>query len=537
MDNDFKNLYNFYRENALLITKIRQAEEFYRKQFYGTGNILVSEISNDLNRIESFPRYINTESFQNGLINIISSFQSEDYVLCADSLNNFIYGVMLPLQNSVFNDLSEYISELFDPIMQNSDGLFDLEETLCGYTTILYHSDKEIYLCSTDDPMTEGYALAKEAFAPEADAYHIWGMGLGYHVYALFKTTYGSTDIYVYDNDTLLFDLASSGKLGPWQNAFDNPRIHFITDPDVTGFSAALSKKDSKCIIHIPSLHKLSEKDPSDASRKSILKKLQITLNTFEEQKNKIYLNFYKNIKHTDGFAEDLFKEFAGQKVIIVAAGPSLDRNIDVIKKVRDADLPVKVICVGTVLRKLINAGITPDAFFILDANDRVYSQIKELEQLTIPIIINTSAYYAVAQNYHGKKYLACPKDFELSENLGHTLFNTGSSVTTLALDFAIQAKAQVIIMAGCDMAFTGNASHAKDTAEKHSTNNDAVIAVKGYYGDTVNTSIQLSIFREWIERRLRMADTAGIRFINSTEGGAYIEGMEHIPLKEALGE
>ena len=534
MENTEKT-YKFYRKNALLITEIHKAAELYRKQFYGSAGILVNNITAELGQLESFPQYVNPDSFKNGVFNIISSLLSDDFVRCADSLDAFIYEVMIPVQQALFDELNGYIFDIYESMIKSAGGVIDLGETPSGYTTLLYHSDKDRYLCSTDDPMTEAYHLAGESFSPESNEYHIWGMGLGYHAYALYQVTNGSADIYIYDNDPFLFDLAVSGKLGSWQSVFEKPVFHFIEDRDITKFPASLSNENAKFLIHMPSLNKLSETDVAIAEKKTVLKKIQITLNSFSEKKKDLYINFYKNLKYADGYAEELFPEFEGKTVVLIAAGPSLDKNIDELKNALDNGAPVKVICVGTVFRKLIKAGIAPDIFCIMDPDKRTYVQIEGCEDQTIPLIINTTAYYEVSQNYQGKKYIACQKDFELSEKLGHRLFNTGGSVTTLALDFAIQAKAKNVIMLGCDMAYTGNVTHSEGTAQYHSAKEAKVIYVKGYYGDTVPTGLLLSIYKSWIENRLKGDDTAGTEFINSTEGGAFIEGMKHISLKEAL--
>lgn len=533
MENNISKLYEFYRGNALLITKIHRAEDLYRRQLHGSAGNLFTEVTKELSAIEQFPEYLDKEAFQNSFIKIASAFNSEDFVLLADTLDSFVYEVLLPIQQGVLADLSDYISDIYDSISKASNGLLDIEETALGYPTLLYHSDKNRYLCSTVDPMLEAYRLAKENFTPEADSYRIWGMGLGYHVYALYRLTHGSTDIYVYDTDSFLFDIAKSGKLGPWQEVFSDSKIHLIEDPDSTKFSASLAEEGTKIILHMPSVHKLPKETQAQTERKNVLKKLQITINSFEEQKDDIYLNFYKNIKNADGYAEDLFPEYEGQNVVIVAAGPSLDKNIHILKTALDNHAPIKVLCVGTVLRKLVNAGITPNTIFEMDASPIIYNHIKNLEQLDVPLIINTSTYYELAQNYHGKRYLACQKDFGSAEALGRKLFNTGGSVTTLAIDFAIQAKAKRIILVGCDMAFTGHTTYADGTTDKHSTKNDSVIYVKEYYGGTVPTGFLLSSYREWIENRITAEDTKNIKLINATEGGAYIEGMIHLPLKE----
>lgn len=535
MSENITKLYDFYRGNALLITKIHRAEELYRKQHLGSAGNLFTEVSKNLSAIEQFPQYLDKEAFQNSFIKIASALNSEDFILLADSLDSFVYEVLLPIQQAVFADLSEQMSDIYDSITKSSNGLLDIEETALGYPTLLYHSGKDRYLCSTVDPMLEAYRLAKENFTPEADSYRIWGIGAGYHIYALYQLTHGSTDIYVYDTDSFLFDIANSGKLGPWQEVFSDSRIHLIEDPDATKFSSSLATEGAKFILHMPSVHKLPEGNPSQAKRKTILKRLQLTINTFEEQKDDIYLNFYKNIKNMDGYAEDLFPEYEGQNVVLVAAGPSLDKNIHVLKEALNKHASIKVLCVGTVFKKLINYGITPNAAFVMDANEIVYAQIEGLENLDVPLVLNSSTYFKISKNYRGKKYLACQSGFDPAEKLGHHLFNTGNSVTTLALDFAIQSKASKIILIGCDMAYTDDNSHASGTIQVHNTSKETTVTVKGYYGETVRTTIQLSMFREWIERRIGSEDVKSIKLINATEGGAFIEGMEHMSLNTAL--
>ena len=129
MDNDIKKLYDFYRENALLITKMQRAAELYRRQLHHNAGVLAAEISRDLGNLEAFPRFMDKASFQNGVLGIISSLQSEDYVLCADSLNYFINGVLIPLQMSLLEELNECCwadsVEMFDCIFNGKE--FDID--------------------------------------------------------------------------------------------------------------------------------------------------------------------------------------------------------------------------------------------------------------------------------------------------------------------------------------------------------------------------------------------------------------------------
>ncbi len=55
-----------------------------------------------------------------------------------------------------------------------------------------------------------------------------------------------------------------------------------------------------------------------------------------------------------------------------------------------------------------------------------------------------------------------------------------------------------------------------------------------GYYGDTVTTSYTLSVFLDWFTL-ITKSDRCKARVFNCTEGGAYIDGMLHVPFERML--
>jgi len=64
------------------------------------------------------------------------------------------------------------------------------------------------------------------------------------------------------------------------------------------------------------------------------------------------------------------------------------------------------------------------------------------------------------------------------------------------------------------------------------------MITVKGNYVDKIPTRRDFRIFLDWFEMYIKGAkEHEGIRVINATEGGAYIEGTEVMTLKDAIEE
>ena len=65
-------------------------------------------------------------------------------------------------------------------------------------------------------------------------------------------------------------------------------------------------------------------------------------------------------------FCSRLFDKFKGIPAIVVAAGPSLDKNIDLLKKIKGR---FPIIAVDTALRHMIANGIKPDIVCAADSS------------------------------------------------------------------------------------------------------------------------------------------------------------------------
>jgi hypothetical protein len=67
----------------------------------------------------------------------------------------------------------------------------------------------------------------------------------------------------------------------------------------------------------------------------------------------------------------------------------------------------------------------------------------------------------------------------------------------------------------------------------------EKALTLPGYYGGTVLTKMDYAQFHNEFKNHaeLENAKVNPIRLLNCTEGGAYIEGFEHIPLAEAIAD
>lgn len=221
---------------------------------------------------------------------------------------------------------------------------------------------------------------------------------------------------------------------------------------------------------------------------------------------------------------------------IIVAAGPSLNKNIKELKRAKNRAF---IIAVDTALKPLIKEGIIPDLFATIDG-------IKPLELLqidevrSIPMLASIGSSYKIFDFHKGKKIYF--REFSpyidkifYDLNIGFREVNTGGSVATTAFSFAYLSGFSTIILVGQDLALTNNRTHADGTFKEKMDEIDTSFAIKveGNIEEFVPTRADFKSYIEWYNDYI--AKSSGVHVINATEGGAKINNTEILSLKEAI--
>jgi hypothetical protein len=293
-----------------------------------------------------------------------------------------------------------------------------------------------------------------------------------------------------------------------------------------------LTKKDDGILaIHYPSMQKIK-----DNAVRETLEDFFIYNDAVQRYQYAMEGNFSENVRCYDETVDILEKNFKGKNLYIVAAGPSLDKNYLELKKINKNDI---IIATGTVFRKLMKAGIRPNFVIGIDATKIIYQQIKNLENETIPLIGLSTVYKDFMKNYHGKKYIVFQNGFEkaeqFAEKMNYKLYQSGGSVSTLALDIGIRLGCKRIVFLGLDLAYPNGMLHTSDTDFAVQINTDSMEQVQDIYGNFIPTSKNMNIYRKWIEKRIQ--GVRGIDFIDATEGGAKIKGMKICKLLETIDD
>lgn len=270
-----------------------------------------------------------------------------------------------------------------------------------------------------------------------------------------------------------------------------------------------------------------------------------VQFNTQKKLSMNMAQNILRNMKYVcEGYHTKLLLNAVSNKdaAILVAAGPSLNKNIRMLKKAKNR---LFILAVDTAVKPLVKAGIKPDAFITIDAKkDLDLVEIDGAE--TIPVIGPATALYKIMDRQKAKKifyydgyYLPYSIYFINDKELPDV--STGGSVACSGFSLLHKLGYETIILVGQDLAFTDNKSHADGTFEEKmpTLDTEGMEMVKGNYVDKIPTRMDFRIFLNWFQDYIHDIKEANpnIRVVNATAGGAYIEGTEIRALDDIIEE
>ncbi len=400
------------------------------------------------------------------------------------------------------------------------------------FTLKINQNNKSYFLHSKYNPNREAENIAEENYDESVKNYIIFGLGFGYHVEQLMSMV-PKSHFYIIETNKEVFKLAL--EYVNLSNIISNDRVHLYVTDDIYEISEILKDilllDDIKIVLHNASVKIMPEKLKDI---RYLIEEYKMKESSFEKYAPILEKNFNSNIKNYDENVDILFNRFKNVPLYIIAAGPSLDKNIKELKKAKGKGI---ILSVGRAVRPLLKENIEPDLIIITDPSTYLYDmQLKGLD-IDVPIIVLSTCDKNVMLKYKGKKLIAFQEGYPLAEKYAkkynHKLVETGGSVATTALDLAIKMGCNPIIFVGQDLAFTDNKTHSKDTFSKDITFYNNLRKVEDVYGNIVYTPKNLYSYLRWIQNRIKREKN--ITFIDATEGGAKIIGTKILTLKETI--
>ncbi len=222
--------------------------------------------------------------------------------------------------------------------------------------------------------------------------------------------------------------------------------------------------------------------------------------------------------------------------VVIVSAGPSLDKNIELLKIVKNHCL---IFAVDSAVRFLVKRDIEPDITISLDPN-KSFAFFSDDKARSVPCLFDIDANPQIVSKYNGKMLLFnCINGYaeSLIELLGkewYHLLDHGGSVATAAFKILRNNGQKKIILIGQDLAYENGISHAGG----HDDNAGyARFEVEGINKEKVITRSDWLGYLKWFEKEIEDIKNKreNIEVIDATEGGALIHGSQVMSFQEAI--
>lgn len=424
-------------------------------------------------------------------------------------------------------------------------------------------------LASRRAPIAEGQTLAKTVDAITNAAAVVLGFGLGHHVAALASTLRLDGAIFVYEPDvSLLRAVFERVDCSGWLGASN---VVILNDPDDTGAMAgatqgleALLASGTRIVTHPPSRARLGESaDRFIANFTGVMRAVRTMVVTTLVQMDVTVRNLTQNARWYAACAgiADLKDAASGRPAIIVAAGPSLRRNIDLLldPAVRAR---VVIVAVQTVLKPLLDKGIRPHFVTALDYHEisrRFYEGLSARDVEGVTLVAEPKCNPAILAAWPGE--LRCVADDTLDRILGDRLYRPlgkltpGATVAHLAYYLARHLGCDPAILVGQDLGFTdgqyyapGAAIHQVWAGELNEFNTLEMLEwqrimrmratlreATDHLGRRMYTDEQMSTYLVQFEREFLRDSHEGRLIIDATEGGVAKQHTLPMSLRHAL--
>ena len=447
---------------------------------------------------------------------------------------------------------------LAERVLSFSGDCVDLERAKTGSLTFRFQGR---LFHSAYDPAKEAGAQANEILSRKPDWVLLFGLGCGHLAAALVRG--GMKNVLCYEPSIgILKGVLSGADLSAVLREIE------IFD-DVTRFISRVRDIDAFEDILCYSTDPYKAAFPKEAvdflnrvNNAHITSK--VCVQTDIESREVWVNNYFENVERMSCCPPiDVLKgRFKGVPIIIAGAGPSLKKNAHLLKEVKGKAVILAAI---TAYKPLLSYGVIPDFIIAAEKVDLPEYFTYGEADLSTRLILGEVAHPGMFGREVKEKFVffnpAHALSTEQARHWGSDYFPAiGGSVTTAALDIAVMMGGGPIIFVGQDLCFGENETHAPGgvyvsqdikidrdrgvvsieedyvTLKDKAKSSHRLQWLKGLDGRPVASKFDWVTFHQWFEDYMSdLNRRGGPLVLNATEGGAYIEGMEHVTLKDAI--
>ncbi len=425
--------------------------------------------------------------------------------------------------------------------------LVNLDKAKNGQYIVKYKSDREICFNSIYNPGKEADVFMSDYFGvQEKSVLVMFGLSNCEYLRSFFKNRDNTnTMCIVYEPCKELFECMMSQM--DLSDILENPCVRFV----VKGINEEFLNVYLSLTIDVYNLKKMKT-IVLPRYKEVFEEQLNLFYNTITEQAvrvmawtntvlqygPKICENNIFNMRYFVGCRagtdyENYFPE--DMPVIIVAAGPSLEKNVNELNKAKGKAL---IVVVDTAIPVVLSHGIIPDMIISIDY-DKPHKYFEYDVLKRVPFLADTDTSYTVLDLVKPETIIMAAADSPVVDNLFKKEkkiiqeIDCGGSVATTAIAIMISWGFKKIILTGQDLAIDGNKIHAGEEIGNVLERKCLYTYVDGICEEKVLTRDDFLIYLRWIEEIACRQDS--VEIIDATEGGARKKNTKIMSLNEAI--
>lgn len=419
------------------------------------------------------------------------------------------------------------------------------------------------WLASRFDPQAEAAKLAEKIDQDQAGCAVVMGLGLGYHVAAVSERIGPKAVLIVFEPDlSLMRAVFERVDHADW---IARGTVVFVDDADDR--AALTSRLEGMGGLITQGAQLLTH--PASRSRQGaamarfsktfteVLAFFRTTVATALVNSARTCRNLVNNLGHyvAGATVAELHRAAAGYPAVCVAAGPSLVRNVDLLRD-PEARSRLVVIAAQTALRPLLDRGIRPDFVTALDYSPictRFYEDLPDLPDVTL--VAEPKAHPRILEVFPGPvRIIGSEFNDKLVGDLARPIppMRAGSTVAHLSFYLAQYLGCDPILLIGQDLGFSDGLYYAPGTSvhqvwspELSQFNTiemmewQRIVRMRGNLkrvedirGRPMFTDEQMLTYLRQFERDFAQSSE---RVIDATEGGQPKEHTERMSLTDAI--
>lgn len=448
-----------------------------------------------------------------------------------------------------------------------------------GAYNILY---KEKLVHNQMNPLAEANEIFSRAENTPVSIHVVYGLGLGYLFQFASLNSKGAVILYEPDLNILW----TTFRLVDFSNDILKQNVFVCSNLDE--LSEAIHKKSSTkntpVLLSLP-----SQREYDLTCFENLVRKLNEIVGMYSLDLKYAQQVFYPSLKMLVNNIPSLLNElplahfknaYKGKTAVIVSAGPTLDKNIEFLKKYRDRFV---LFTVGTAVKTLYANDIKPDFLCIIETYNSA-RQVEGLDLSDVNFITEPYANPALRSFKYKNIFSHISSNNPINQfwakvcNENEEEYLSKGTVSYTALNCARLLGCSKIILVGQDLAYIEGQCYSKDSAYKDlsceynketekweitakdfekfalaiSPNpnpdirrwvaqsrldnlNKSLYYVKGIQGDMVPTESVYATFIGPLQEYTNLYKDC--KYINTSLVGAQIDGFENLPFEEAIAD